>query len=341
MSSAVPSLPGAGAESHGNSGVDHYLPRFLLWLWNRSGDRPGEPVSSSDFGYHHIVPSGQLRAVVDVLRRQRMVRVHDDMAGDGDPVVSLEPAGADQVRRLRRLRADDVERHRYARRALLAWILARADQSPLHLEDFFDSPEVFFLGEALAKGEVAATAEALVNQGLITCEGHLFDDRVGSHVALTALGMDAVLSEYDIDRFLERRREQERPVTQYVFERVGFVNTGSMHGHQVVNVHQDMSTEDSSQLVGEIAQLLRQLTPVLTPGDESRRVRLQTELLAAAEDLQSGESQPCDEGERRERRRGRLHRVQRALQASPETVGRQLMLQMVGVALGALAGTGM
>lgn len=335
----MPSLSGSGAGASGSSGVDHYIPRFLLWLWGRTDPRTGEPVPCTEFGYQQVVPDSLVRAVVDGLQRQRMVRVHGDVTGT-DLLVSLEPAGVEQVQRLQRLRANDVERYRYARRALLAWILARADRSPLHVQDFFDSPEVFFLGQALAPGEVAQTVEYLHQQGLVTCEGHLFEGRVGSHLTLTELGMDAVLSEYDIDRFLARRREQERPVTQYVFERVGFVNTGTMHGNQVVNVDQNISSEESSRLVGEIAQLVRQLTPVLTPGDESRRVQLQSELLAAAEDLQTGETQ-ADDTRRREGRRGGLERVQRALQASPETMGRQLMLQMVGAALGALGGAGL
>ncbi len=343
MSSTVSSLAGSGGDPSGSSGVDHYIPRFLLWLWARTDGRTGEPVACGEFGYQQVVPTGLVRAVVDGLQRQRMVRLYDDTA-DG-PVVSLEAAGVEQVRRLRELRADAAERYRYARRALLAWILARAAQSPLHIEDFFDSPEVFFLGRALAPGEVSTTAEYLAEQGLITCEDHLFDGRVGSHVSLTELGMDAVLSEYDIDRFLERRREQDRPVRteNYFAGPVDVVNTGPVHGDWVVNVTHEMTPEATVRLVRQIAELVGQLAPVLTPEGERQDPRVQDELLAAADDLQTegGEDEDGEGDGRRQRQQGGLRRLQRALQASPESMGRQLMLQVVGAGLGALGGAGL
>lgn len=340
MSSRVPSSPGCGIESSGVSGVDHYIPRFLLWLWAAQSEaRAGGPVSCAEFGYRQAVPDSLVHAVVDGLRRQRMIRVHGDVTG-GDRLVSLEPAGAEQVRRLRELRANDAERYRYARRALLAWILARYERSPLHIQDFFDSPEVFFLGRPLAPGEVAQTAEYLAQQGLITCADHLFDGRVGSHVALTDLGMDAVLSEYDIDRFLERRREQERPLyAENYFGHVDVVNTGPVHGDWVVNINKDMTAEGTGRLLAEIAQLVRQLTPVLTPGEELRRAELRSELLAAADELEADGGHAAGTDGHREQRRGRLERVRSALRASPESMGRQLVLQMVGAALGTLGGT--
>jgi hypothetical protein len=340
VSSTVPSLPGSGAGSSGNSGVDAYIPRFLLWLWDRTDGRTGEPVSCAEFGYQQLAPSSLVRTVVDALERQRLVRAHGDVPA-GDPVVSLEAVGVEQVRRLRELRADDTERYRYARRALLAWILARADQSPLHIEDFFDSAEVFFLGQALAPSEVSRTAEYLAQQELITCTDHLFDGRIGSHVALTDLGMDAVLSEYDIDRFLERRREQERPLQaqNYFAGNVNTVHTGPVHGDWVVNVTQELTPEGTEQLARRVAELVRQLAPVLTPEDDHSGARRRAELLEAAEALRTEDARRPDG--LRQRQRGGLERVQDVLQASPESVGRQLMLQVVGAALGALGGVGL
>lgn len=338
MSTAAHSLPDAGA------GIDRYVPRFLLWLQERTGGATGVPVRCAEFGARQSVPGGVVHAVVERLRAHAMIRVHSG-PGAEEPVVSFEPAGADQARWLQARRADPAERGRHARKALLAWIFAQSDRRPLRIEEFFDSGEIFFLGESLTRGEVARTAAYLSDTELITCEGPPFHGRIRSHVSLTPLGVDAVLTGADVGRYVEEHREQARPTTGPVFH-------GPVHGYanRDLTVRGDVTVQPALT-PAELADLLRQFAPVLAVDEASRTALAEAADALDAEDdaeagslTEDGDDDGDDDGEdgdadpRPGRRQGVLERVRTVLHASPDTIGRQVVLDAVGQAMGRLLG---
>lgn len=326
MSAAVPSLPD-DAEAFG---VSFYGPRLLLWVWDRAEGELDVPVSCAEFGSWQSIPLSAVRSLIDHLSGQSLIRAHGRRTDA--PVVTLLAAGAERARQLQVRRADPAERGRHAVKAVLQWIYAQADRRPLRISGFLDSPGAYFLGEALSRGEVARTLSYLAEAGLITCEGPAFHNGVGSHVELTPLGVEAVHNSGEPDQYLARQREQTRPTSQTHIraDTVNYADEGGIHNNirnnvrNNIEIHAGMSPADLARLVGELA-------PALQLDAESRAALLR----AAGALAQRGDT---DDEPERDRQAGLMERMRRLLGGAPDTVGRQLMLDSIGQALGRLLG---
>ncbi|WP_208877704.1 Rrf2 family transcriptional regulator [Streptomyces armeniacus] len=322
MAAAVPSFPDPGSGPQpSTAGTDRYEPRFLLWLWQRTDGELDLPVPSDSFAARQNIPESTVRAVADRLRGHGLIRTHEgpgEARTDLAPAVSLRAAGADHARWLQARRADPAERGRFARTALLGWIFAQSDRRPLRIEEFFDSGEIFFLGEALSGGEVARTAAYLAEAELIACEGPLFQGRVGSHVSLTQLGVDCVLTGADVGRYVAQWRQSARPVSNTYVDTV----VGTVHGDVTV---QPLSTV-------ELADLVEQFAPALVQDEESLAA-----LLRSADALREGDD-PHGGAPDRHHQQGLLERIRSAVGGSPDSVGRQVVLDAVGQAMQRLMG---
>jgi hypothetical protein len=305
---------------------DRYLHRFLLWIQEKTGREWNPAVSCTEFGETQSIPMDAVWSLVDQLRERGLVRVEGrDGAGpgrEGAPVVALEAAGAEEARRLRTRRADPVERGRHARQAVLRWIQARSERQPLRINGFLDSPDSFFLGEALTRGEVAQALSYLAEVCLINCQGPPFHNGVGSEVALTPRGVDAVNSGLDITGYVAREQEQARPVRHTVID-AGTVNLFEGDVHNRITVHAGFSP-------GDLARLIRQFSPGLgiqAPEDHAELLRVADELARAGGSNGGGGPEP-------DRQRGLMGRIRHLLGAAPDTVGRQLLMDMVMQVMG-------
>jgi hypothetical protein len=307
--------------------LERYAPRLLLWIWGETGGELELPVSCAGFGSAQSIPMSVVRSIADRLSAQALVRTHDSGgAPSAPPEVSLLAAGAAQVRRLQTQRADPAERGRHARRAVLQWIYAQADRQPLRISGFLDSSEVFFLGDALTRGEVARSLSYLTDSGLITCGGPPFHNDVGSYVALTPDGVEAVLSGSDIGTYVERLRERAQPA-QHTRIEAGTVQYAQ--GDFRNDVRSDI-TVHSALAPADLARLIAELAPALTLDPASRAALLRT--------AQSLEPDAGGDGPGTDRQRGLLERIRHQLGAAPDTVGRQVLLDAVGQSLGRLLG---
>ena len=248
-------------------------------------------------------------------------------------------------------RADPAERLHYACKAVLAWVSALSDQQPLRIEEFFDSREIFFLGESLTPGEVARTLSYLEGARLIRCTGPVFRTTVRSQVSLTDRGVECLLSGSDVGEYVARRRESERPVAG------GTVFTGPIHGPVAgrdMTVQGDLTVQQTFQ-AADLAAAIRQFAPALGMDESSLRELLDNagRLLRQADtDADDGWDDDWDDdadddgygarGAPGDGRRGRMQalveRIRSLLQAAPESVGRQLMLDAVGQMMARLLG---
>ncbi|MGW7351862.1 hypothetical protein [Streptomyces sp. NPDC054784] len=353
MATAVFSFPdagsGAGSSEAGTDTDRRYEQRFLLWLWQQTDGVPGVPVSTAGFGARQSIPEAVVRAVADRLRGRGLIRVHaepvdarrdgpahaDGTGGIGAgstgtaPSVSFEPAGADQARSLRERRDDRAARGHHAREAVLRWIFAQVDRRPLRIEEFFDSREIFFLGEALSRGEVARSVAYLSEAGLITCAGPDFHDGVGSHMALTPLGVDAVLGGTDIGRYVDQQRERTRPFG-------GTQINGTVHNF----VNRDLTVHGGVQVQltltpSQLADLARQLSGTLALDDEARARLLESaDALRQQDDDGDGDTDADGSPERG----GLLARMRRSVECAPDSIGRQLLLDAISQVMGRVLG---
>lgn len=323
-------MPASGPPDLSNSplelNADRYTPRLLLWVWQKGAGRANVRVSCEEFGSSQGIPMTAVKSVVDGLRAQKLLQAHgpDPRAVGGDvPVVSLTESGAAHATSLQQQRDDPAERGRHTLNALPHWIYAHADRRPLRIDAFFDSPNAFYLGKRLTRDEVGLCLRYLTEYGLITSEGPLFRNHpgVGSHVALTREGLDAVLSRSDIDRFVERQRELAKPeVTEHIEVKDSnlWYTKGVSH-----------STVQTGFTPAEVVWLLAQFAAVLDLDEASR-----AELRRSAEQLAPGEGAD----NRSDQKRGLMERIQRQLGTSPDTMGRQLLLNTVGQAMEKLLG---
>jgi hypothetical protein len=294
---------------------DRYGSRLLLWLWERTGGVVGETVPCAAFGVRQSIPDAAVRTVTERLRGHGLVRLHGDRR-DG-PLVALEAAGAAQARRMLVRRADPAERGRYAVGAVLRWTYAQDVRRPARIQEFFDSRDLFFFGEALRRDEVVKAVTYLADAGLLVCGGPPFHGLDGSHVSLTEHGTEAVLTGGEVGAFVDAMRERNRPVDG------GVVIQGP-----VQTVTGDVTVHGYS--VEQLAELLGQFATVLGVSPAER-----AELLRQAAALRAGGDgdDPDAAGQR-----GRLARIRELLSAAPDTVGRQVVLDAVGQVLGRLVG---
>jgi hypothetical protein len=310
-STQPPGPPGPEPSVESN---DRYGSRLLVWLWERTGGTVGEPVPCSDFGVRQSIPDSAVRTVAARLRGHGLVRLHGEHR-DG-PLVALEAAGAAQARRMLLRRADPAERGRYAVGAVLKWTYAQDLRRPARIQQFFDSHDLFFFGEALRRDEVAKAVTYLVDAGLMVCDGPPFHGLTGSHVSLTEHGTEAVLTGGEVAAFVDAMRERNRRVEGVVIQGPVHTVTGdvTVHGYSV---------EQLAELVGQFAAVLG-----VTP-------EVRAELLRQADALRAagGGDDPEPAGQR-----GRLARIRELLSGAPDTVGRQLVLDAVGQVLGRLLG---
>jgi hypothetical protein len=328
VSASVPAFPDHDAFA---AYVERYGPRLLLWVWDRAEGEPDHPVSCAEFGSLQSIPMSAVRSIVDHLCVEELISTSGGHGpATGAPVVTLRAAGAARARRLQALRANAAERTRHAARAVLHWIHANTHRQPLRISGFLDSPDVFFLGEALSRSEVARALTYLAAEELITCEGPPFHHDVGSHVALTSQGVAAVLSgDWDIGAYVARQHERRRPTqhTHIEAETIEHITQGDSDH----SVHTNIEMHTALPPAG-LARLIAELTPALALDPESR-----TALLRSA-DLLAGDGDP-DGRPRPDRQRGLMEGIRRLLGTAPDTVGRQLLLDAVGQALGRLLGS--
>ncbi|WP_406148414.1 hypothetical protein [Streptomyces sp. NBC_01012] len=287
-------------------------------------------VSCAGFGSLQSIPMSAVRLLVDRLCAEELI---DSVGGPGPtvgaPVVMLRAAGATQARRLQALRANAAERTRHAARAILHWSHANTHRQPLRISGFLDSPDVFFLGEALSRSEVARALTYLAAEGLIICEGPPFHHDVGSHVALTSQGVEAVLAgATDLGAYVAQQREYRRP-TQHTHIEARTIEHLTQ-GDSDHSVHTAIEMHTALPPAG-LARLIAELAPALDLDPESFAA-LQRSLDALA-----GGGGPDDEPPP-DRQRGLMEGIRRMLGSAPDTVGRQLLLDAVGQALGRLLG---
>ncbi|WP_156721958.1 hypothetical protein [Streptomyces apocyni] len=321
MSAAAPSFPDPDSES-----FDRYRSRLLLWVWDRVMRDPDLPVPCAEFGIWQAIPQSTVWSLVDRLSEQLLISAQGSR--QHAPVVTLLPAGVAEARLLQARRADPVRRGRHATSAVLRWIYASSDRQPLRIEAFFDSGEVFFLGEALSRSEVARALSYLADSRLITCTGPEFQGGVGSEVALTALGTDAVLSEGEvggIGEFVARQRQR----AQQTHIEAATVNYAQGDFHHTVSVQTALSP-------AELGSLIQQLAPVLALDDEARAALLASAAALARTGDPGGD--PGGGAPDPDRQRGLMERVRSLLGGTPDTVGRQVALDAIGQALGRLLG---
>ncbi|MBA2805931.1 hypothetical protein E0500_000200 [Streptomyces sp. KM273126] len=313
--------------------AERYGPRLLLWIWDQAEGELDHQVSCAEFGTLQSIPMSAVRSIVDHLCAEELISSPGEHGPDsGVPVVTLQAAGAEWARRLQALRANSAERSRHAARAVLHWIHANPHRQPLRISGFLDSPDIFFLGEALSRSEVARTLTYLADEHLITCEGPPFHNDVGSHVALTSQGVGAVLSgASDIGAYVAQQRERERPAQHTHIE--------AQTIHSLTQGDSDNSVHNSIELhtalpPADLARLITELAPALHLDPESR-----VALLRSADSLARGGDTDTDGEPRPDRQRGLMEGMRRLLGAAPDTVGRQLLLDAVGQALGRLLGS--
>lgn len=325
MSDCAPELPDRDVAY-----VDRYGPRLLLWVWDRAEGELEHHVSCAGFGSLQSIPMSAVRLVVDHLCAEGML---DSVGGPGPatgaPVVTLRSAGATQARRLQARRANAAERTRHAARAVLHWIHANTHRQPLRISGFLDSPDIFFLGDALSRSEVARALTYLAAEELITCEGPPFHHDVGSHVALTSQGVAAVLTGApDIGVYVAQQREFRRP-TQHTHIEAGTIEHLTQ-GDSDHSVHTTIEMHTALPPAG-LARLIAELAPALDLDPESLAA-----LMRSAHSLTGG-GVPDDEPPP-DRQRGLMEGIRRSLGAAPDTVGRQLLLDAVGQALSRMLG---
>lgn len=322
MAAAVPPYP----DDAGAFAASFYGPRLLLWVWDRAEGEPDIPVPCAEYGIWQSIPMSAVWSLVDHLSGQDLIHAHG--ARTAAPVVTLLAAGVEQARLLQVQRADPAVRGRHAMKAILRWIYAQADRRPLRISGFLDSPGIYILGEALSPGEVARTLSYLTEAGLITCGGPVFHNGVGSHVELTSLGVEASLNSGDAGQYLNRQREQARP-TSHTNITADQVNYTQGDAHTNVNNHVEVHTALSP---ADLARLIDEFAPAFALDEESRAA-----LQRIAQSLRRRQADPDDEPER-DRQRGLMERTRRLLGGAPDTVGRQLILDAIGQALGRLLG---
>ncbi|MBB1243130.1 hypothetical protein GL263_06045 [Streptomyces durbertensis] len=322
--------------------VERYGPRLLLWIWDRAEGEPGRQVSCAEFGSSQSIPVSAVRAVVEHLGAEELIDFRSGPGTDaGAPVVTLRAAGAERARRLQALRANSVQRGRHATRAVLHWIHANPHRQPLRISGFLDSPDVFFLGEPLSRSEVARALTYLAEEELITCEGPPFHNNIGSHVALTSQGVSAVLSgSSDIVAYVAQQRERRRPAQHTHIEAgtIGHITQGDSEHHvrNSVEVHTALTP-------AELARLIEELAPGLHLAPEARAALLRSAAALARGGNggggDDGNGDDGDDGPGPDRQRGLMESMRRLLGGAPDTVGRQLLLDAVGQALGRLLGS--
>lgn len=328
MSDPLPALPGHDAL---DAYVDRYGPRLLLWVWDRAEGGLDRHVSCAGFGSLQSIPMSAVGLLVDHLCAEELI---ETVGGPGPgagaaPVVTLRAAGAARARRLQALRANAAERTRHAARAVLHWVHANAHRQPLRISGFLDSPDVFFLGDALSRSEVARALSYLADEDLITCEGPPFHHDVGSHVALTSQGVAVVLAGVaDVGAYVARQREYRRP-TQHTHIEAGTIEHLTQ-GDSDHSVHTSIEMHTALP-PGGLARLITELAPALDLDAESL-----ASLLRSANALAGG-GDPDDEPPP-DRQRGLMERIRGYLASAPDTVGRQLLMDAVGQALGRMLG---
>lgn len=315
MSAALPPLPSLPYDT--DTFAVTYGTRLLLWVSDRAQGAPATPVPCQEFAVLQSFPASVVWSLAGHLSGQGLVAAEGPR--ETAPVVTLWPVGADQARRLQIRRASPAERGRHARHAVLTWIYAQQGREPLSIGEFFDSAAVFFLGEALSRGEVARTLSYLAESELIICEGPEFHHGVGLHVALTPLGIDALMTGADIGRFVAEQRKRD----QYTHIEAETVNYAQGDFHTQVEVHTALTPAD-------LARLIHELAPALDLDDRARAA-----LLDQASGLTHDHGTPQA---RREDQRSRMERMRDLLGGGSETVGRQVVLDMIGQALGRLLG---
>lgn len=327
MSDPIPALPGHDVL---DAYVDRYGPRLLLWVWDRAEGALHRHVSCAGFGALQSIPMSAVRLLVDHLCAEELIGTVDGPgAATGAPVVVLRAAGAERARWLQALRANAAERTRHAARAVLHWIHANTHRQPLRISGFLDSPDVFFLGDALSRSEVARALTYLADEELITCEGPPFHHDVGSHVALTSQGVAVVLAGVtDIGAYVAQQREYRRPA-QHTHIEAGTIENLTQ-GDSDHSVHTSIEMHTALQPAG-LASLITELAPALDLDPEAL-----ADLLRSANALAGG-GVPDDEPPP-DRQRGLMERIRGCLTSAPDTVGRQLLMDAVGQALGRMLG---
>ena len=245
---------------------DRYAPRFLLWVADRSEGALAPPVDCAEFRAWQQMDPTALRALVDHLSELGFLSTYEGLGGvdggtggtggtggPGDPHVRLEPAGAEQARRLRRRREDETERARYAQDAVLEWLRVHRGRPPYPLSGFYDSPQVFFLGTALTLDEVEEAAGYLAGVGLVERSGE------GAGISLTDDGRDFVWSGARLDEYVREWRAREHAPSQTVVQVTYSVQMGPAElGLLVQRLAPDLELDGDSlaelmRLSGELA----------------------------------------------------------------------------------------
>lgn len=321
MSTATHGLTNSGAG--GGVQGDLYRPRLLQWLWRETDSQVGVPVSCVGFAEEVSKPAGVVGSVVRRLAQSGLLDVHEP--GGEYPTVSFTPGGVRAAREVVRRCSDPVERLLYARRTLLNWAFAPSEEQFRDVEYFFDTQEAYFLGEALTLGEVSDALHYLQKSELIACHGEPLQEGglVGSRIELTARGVEAVLSGADIGDFVQRMREQQRPSV------VVTVN-GDVRDSVVAGTITGDLTFQRPLSPEVLARFVRELIPVLAPDSEETREALGD----AADTVEHAELMA--EGQPAESSRPRFETLRRALEMSPDSMGKQILLQAVGQVMGTL-----
>ncbi|WP_245600939.1 hypothetical protein [Streptomyces sulphureus] len=306
MTASLPSRPSHGAP---DADFDRYAPRLLLWVSENSGADSQHPVDCTEFRQRQSLDPTVLDSLVDHLAGLGFLRRYTHYGSSGEEVV-LEPAGVEQVGRLNHRRQDENERWRYAQDALLDWLGSRRGQPGSRIGEFHDSPQVFFLGDALSSQEVAAAVDYLVSIDLVAYGEE--DALGGRQLSLTDDGREFVWGGARLDDYLRQRRERQQPVMQTVIHQA---NKVQIAGRDLYSSDVTYSIELNSQ---QLAVLIREMAPQLhlPEGPTQELVRLSDQL--ALQDDSGGEEAQTRSG-------GVLQRMRQVMSSASNGAAKELL----------------
>lgn len=315
----VEAISSDGFSPAGATTTAFFLPSLLLWLDQQGRNQPGVYVDPYIFGEVEGLDPDFIDNLITLLEQKRYVQVARGLDDKPDSLITNQ--GRAEAQALRERQADPVARLRYAREAILKWLVAKPAEVVADMSDFASMRESSFLGDQLSKGEISRAAQYLDDKGLVET------DATKPGLRLTASGIDCVTGEISVNEYVAR---QTTTGTVYnISNPQGGVFGGT---HQTVN-----QTNNFGFNPGEIAQLaalaalVQQIGPTLGLPEAE-----QHELHEGAQALEAEATAPAPEPGRLRRATDRVMAILGG--ATQVTVGLTLLIENGRKAYGAVFG---
>lgn len=264
----VEAIGSDGFSPAGATNTAFFLPGFLLWLDRQARDQPGVYVDPYLFAEAEGLDSSFVDNLVTLLEQKRCVHVARGL--DDKPDSLITPRGKAEAQALRECQVDPVARLRYARKAILEWLVARPAGTLADLADFATTRESSFLGARLSGDEISGALQYLAGKGLVEAT------EPGPGLRLTADGIDCATGEVSVNEYLAR--QSSRRDVYNISNTQGGVFGGANHTVNQTN-NFGFSPGETAQLV-TLAALVQQIGPTLGLPDAE-----QTELCEGAQAL--------------------------------------------------------